>query len=194
MSHFAKLFFALLVFNLISCDKGFRTPELEAHFSKGEMADLSKIVDFFNQQLCQDQDKPQFESCFKNHLHLLLESTNNPLLQLIDFKEQEGLYNTISKSTFDAICLIKQRKTPDPEISYKTNNLNLDGPYFNFLKALGLKNNLVLEYTEYLRYAGGVENYGILESDIFRKKEGLNFKDPNMQLLIAVHYLTANDM
>ena len=85
-----------------SCKTQFSTVELQNHFTPDEIADLNKITAFFKNQMCIGIDS-DFEKCYKKIPHDYLYATGNGFWENINFKEQQNLYNQISKFTFDEI-------------------------------------------------------------------------------------------
>ena len=58
---------------------------------------------------------------------------------------------------------------------------------------LGKNNPEVKNYADRLIEAGDFESVGWLQQSIYKNPEEFDLDDPNIQLLIAIHYLTLND-
>lgn len=61
----------------------------------------------------------------------------------------------------------------------------------NFLKIAGKKDKFIKEYHESVETFGGISPS--LIAGIIMNHDKMNFEDPKVELVIAIHYLTLND-
>ena len=176
----------------LSCSTKFTTTELQNNFSKDQINDLQKITEFFKSQICENESS-DFETCFTEMLPALLEYGWQPILDNVDFDEQKELYNSISKSTFEEIWEFGKQTYPDTGLELKSLGSKYNGKYQKFLTELGKNNNELKEYADRVIGAGDFESSLILQSRIYNNATDFDLKNPNVQLLIAVHYLSHND-
>ena len=181
----------ILILNF-SCKTKFSTSELRNNFSKDQISDLNKVTDFFKSQICEN-DNSDFKTCFSKMLHELLEYGWQSILDNVNFDKQKELYNSISKSTFEEIWEFGKATYPDTGLELKSVGSKYNGKYQKFLTELGKNNNEIKDYADKLIGAGDFESMGLLQQRIFNNPTEFDLDNPNVQLLIAVHYLTQND-
>jgi hypothetical protein len=165
---------------------------LEKNFTKGEISDLKKITAFFIQSICSDGES-DFENCFKktNHDSLMMKGTS--IYAKIDFEEQKKLYDKISKKTFDEIWMYCE------STYYPSNTKSQDicavttGKYQNYLAALGKEYPRIGKYAARIRAAGTFSGLDIPYHEILKMSSDFDLNDPNIQLILSIHYLSIND-
>ena len=187
------LIFGIIILQLsFSCKSQYSTVELENNFSTDQISDLNKIRDFFKNQISENK-KSDFKVCFSKILPGLLENGWHPILEKVDFEKQKELYNSISKSTFDEIWEFGKATYPDTGLELKKLGSKYNGKYQKFLTEFGKNNPEVKNYADRLIEAGDFESVGWLQQSIYKNPKEFDLEDPNIQLLIAIHYLTLND-
>ncbi|MCA0133909.1 hypothetical protein [Winogradskyella alexanderae] len=185
------LIISVLLLNL-SCASKFTTTELQNHFSKDQINDLQKITEFFKSQICANKSS-DFETCFTEMLPALLEYGWQSILDNVDFDKQKELYNSISKSTFEEIWEFGKETYPDTGLELRSLGSKYKGKYQNFLAELGKNNKELKEYADRVIGTGDFESSLILQSRIYEYPTDFDLSNVNIQLLIAIHYLTQND-
>ncbi|MFN7043947.1 MAG: hypothetical protein ACK4M1_02025 [Flavobacterium sp.] len=175
-----------------SCKTQFSTVELQNHFTSDEIADLNKITAFFKNQMCIGIDS-DFEKCYKKIPHDYLYAIGNGFWENINFKEQQNLYNQISKSTFDEIWTFCKSTNMKTRVDSKSLCSRYDGKYQKFLIALGQRNPVVKEYAKSIQDSGCFSSLDFHHNNILNNKKHLDLDDPNIQLILAIHFLTIND-
>ncbi|WP_378172105.1 hypothetical protein [Aquimarina sp. SS2-1] len=178
---------------LISCKSEIRTPELEKHFSSNQISDVNKITEFFTEQICKNNKKSDFKSCFEKMLPELVQNGWKPIREIVDFEKQKEMYNSISNETFNEIWNYHKRQNLTKEVEYNSIGINTSGKYINYLKEIGSKNNYVAKYVEEISASGDVPSRASVQNHIFENPNDLNLMDPNIQVLIAINYLTQNN-
>jgi hypothetical protein len=176
-----------------SCKTQYSTSELNANFNRQEIADLNKIRDFFKVEMCINNDL-KFKDCYREIPHDYLDASGKPFWINIDFEKQQKLYDEISKSTFDKIwsfCKTKYRIKPNLE--FKTICANSEGKYQNYLNELGKKNPRIAEYANVVNSSGAYDSIDLQYWEILKNRKYINLDDPNIQLILAIHYLSLND-
>ena len=175
-----------------SCKSEHSSTELKNNFTTEQISDLYKIIDFFKSQICENSNS-DFKTCFSEILPDLLEYGWQPILDNVDFEKQKALYSSISQSTFDEIWEFGKATYPETGLELKSVGSKYNGEYQKFLTELGKNNNEIKNYADRLIGAGNFESMGLLQQRIFKNPTEFDLDNPNVQLLIAVHYLSQND-
>ncbi|WP_340198825.1 hypothetical protein [Ascidiimonas sp. W6] len=187
-----RLILLILILNL-SCKSQSSTPELKANFSADQIADLKKITKFFESQICKN-DQTDFKSCFEPILPDLINVGYEPIVELLDFQMQKEFYNSIGKTTFNEIwnfCETTNLKTNKNYQSICAKGL--ESKYADFLVAVGQNNKFVKKYADRLITSGDFESSTLLQQWIYTNKESFDLVNPNIKLIIAIHFLSIND-
>lgn len=175
-----------------SCKSTYSTTELNNNFTAEQISDLNKITEFFKSQICKNENS-DFKTCFSKILPELLEFGWKPILENVDFEKQKELYNSISTSTFNQIwhfCNSKDYKSGE---EFKRICSKYNGNYQKFLIEFGNNNKEIKEYADRLIGAGDFESMGLLQQRIYTNQTDLDLDNPNIQIIISIHYLSQND-
>ena len=162
-------------------------------FDKSEIKDLTKIFDFFNEQI-NDQHKVNLIESYKLFCERMKESEITGFMDInIPFQKQMDLYSQISENTFHQIWIFTEGGIRRQGSFYpiKSILLNFNGKYSDFLKELGKENSAINHYYEIFKQIGDISpNMAALLTnyDIF------DISDIRVQLVFAIHYLTLNDV
>lgn len=183
--------FTILILNL-SCKTQYSTIELNNNFTTEQKADLKKITDFFKREMCLNMDS-DFKTCFKRIPHEYLEATGNSFWTNINYEKQKKLYEQISKSTFDEIWDLCKSTYPESGIELSEICSKYNGKYQKYLIELGRHNETIKKYADRVTGAGDFSLFQLSYWEIMKNKKDLNLNDPNIQLIIAIHYLSLND-
>jgi hypothetical protein len=187
------LIFGVTILQLnLSCKTQYSATELDNNFTPEQKADLKKITDFFKNQMCLNTDS-DFKTCYEQIPHEYLEATGNGFWTNIDFEKQNELYKQISKSTIDKIwwfCKSTEYKTGKEKRCLCPNAI---GEYNNYLFDLGKLNPKIEEYAHWINASGDFNPLQLLYSKISKNKRYFDLNDPNIQLILAIHYLSLND-
>ena len=203
-----KIFYIIVLLLLIGC-KTNNEKKLENNrtvttiFDKSEIEDLRKILTFFNEQIC---DNENIIECYQRFLKRVAEQEKEYIIEInIPFQEQLKMYNQINENTFNQIWVFYEMRHRDYPDVLKYLNFNINGKYLKFLKEFGKENIIIENYLDRYRQLGGIsmpyssitkylEDYD--EQGIRRVKdiyEDYDVEDERIQLVIAIHYLTLND-
>ena len=68
-----------------------------------------------------------------------------------------------------------------------------DGKYQRFLIAFGKRNPVIKEYAKSIQDSGGFSYLSFNHNQILNNKKYIDLDDPNIQLILAIHFLTLND-
>lgn len=185
------LYIILISISVSSCSQKFRSTELKDNFSGAEIKDLQQLTSFFQSQMCGSTD--EFSSCIDSLIPYLGEYGYIPILENVDFEEQKELYSNFESDLFSQIWDFGKARNMRDNKTYKSIRLNTEGKYSLFLKDLSKRNSDLEQYYESIMGAGDWESMGLLQQRIYTNPEHYNLKDPSIQVLIAVHYLTQND-
>jgi hypothetical protein len=186
------LIIGLIIISNLSFSQKVETKELKSCFTKEQINDLVKIVDFFTNQISNDKND-NFIIAFETILPQLIENGWIPILETVDFEEQKQMYNSISSDTFDEIWSYAKKWIRGDTITYKCIGLKYNGNYMKFLEEISKRHPVLERYYEDCLSAGTVQSSGYLQQNIKLLPEQFDLNDFNIQLLIAVHYLIEND-
>ena len=166
--------------------------ELQAHFSTEQVADLNKITSFFKNQICIESPS-DFGNCFKPIIKKFVKNGYEPTFNRINYNEQLTLYKSIDKSTFAEIwsfCELQDSiKTKFRSLCLKES----DGKYINYLLNLGENNKFIEDYATKVIGSKNFKSSLLLKQIIDDNKAEFDLENTNIQLIIAIHFLTIND-
>lgn len=164
--------------------------ELESNFTDQEIDDLKAITEFFIQSVCEDKD---FDQCYKtiNHDSLMMQGTG--IWEKIDFTEQKKLYENISKTTFDKIWMYCESTYYPSETKSKAICAVATGKYQNYLADLGKVNPRIAKYADNIQASGIFSGLDLRYQEILQPNSEFDLNDPNIKLILAIHYLSLND-
>ena len=173
-----------------SCKTNYDDSNLRAHFTQEEIKDLHKIVDFFKIEVCNTPNtdiKECFQEISADH------EAGIYFLEQIDFEKQKTLYNSISKSTFNKIwgyC----KSTSDRGATYMEYLCpRHDSKYQKYLQSVGKNYPFINQYVKNLRETGAFSSLEFTLDQIAYGKIDMDLKDPDIQLIIAIHFLSLHD-
>ena len=181
----------LISISAFSCSQKSHSSELEDNFHETEIQDLQRLTSFFQDQMCGSNDK--FKPCLDSLIPHLVESGYQAILENIDFEEQQALYASFKTDLFSEIWEYSKVKNIQENKYYKLIAFKIDGKYASFLKDLAKRNLELEEYYDRMMESGDWESLGLLQQRIYTNPDHYDLKDPAIQVLIAVHFLTQND-
>jgi len=193
MKKYTRRLLVVISLIVISCKSEKSTPELEKYFTEDQISDLNQITGFFVEQICDTNEDFNFKSCFEIMLPKLVKNGWNPIRKTIDLEQQKEMYNSLSKETFGEIWGYHKVQHNSKEIKFKPDGINTSGKYLKFIEEIGYKNDYVAKYTKEIYSSGDVPSRASLQNYIYINPNDLNLDDYNIQVLIAIHYLTQND-
>ena len=189
-----KTFLLILSFSIFpilnSCGTKYSTAEMESNFTETEIEDLKQITDFFIKSVCVTSD---FENCYKNVNHDSLMMQGTGIWKKINFEEQKNLYEQISKTTFDKIWMYCDSTYYPSETKSKDICAVALGKYQNYLAELGKTNPRIAKYAERIQASGAFNGFDIQYQEILKLNSNFDLNDPNIKLILAIHYLSLND-
>ncbi|GAA4324679.1 hypothetical protein GCM10023115_41660 [Pontixanthobacter gangjinensis] len=185
----------IVAFLCFSCSKKFSTTELKNNFSERQIKDLELLTAFFKNQICTNNSKTNFKKCFENlpPAPEFRQEGHYPISDHIDFNEQKIIYDKISKSTFEEIWNLCESYYPDSGRKTKEICSAYKGNYQNFLIEVGLQNDAIKNYAERITGSGDFNGLFLTQHHIIKNKKDFDLNDPNIQLIIAIQYLSIND-
>ena len=187
------LIFGVMILQLnFSCKPQYSVTELNNNFTKEQIADLKKINDFFKNQMCLNTNS-DFKKCYKQIPHEYLEATGDGFWANINFEKQKELYDQISESTFKEIWMFCKSTEYKTGLETKCLCANAIGKYQKFLAELGKTNPRIAKYGEGINMSGDFYPMGIHYWNVLNDKQNFDLENPNIQLILAIHYLSLND-
>ncbi|HLW31569.1 MAG TPA: hypothetical protein VKX40_04855 [Aequorivita sp.] len=183
--------FGIIILQLnFSCKSQYSATELNKNFTAEQIADLKKITDFFKTETCGNMD---FAKCYKQTNHDSLQAEGKGFWTKIDFEKQKELYEQISKSTFNEIWMFCESTFYPSETKAKSLCANATGKYQKFLADLGKTNPRIAKYAERIQASVDFNGLDIQYWEALKNKKYFDLNDPNIQLILAIHYLSLND-
>lgn len=176
-----------------SCNREFTSSEMRNNFTENQISDLKLLTDFFTEQVCNENNNLIYKDCFEKLLPEIIETENNPFIENIDFTKQKEIYQSIDKSTFNEIWRFGKSINLKSKIESRNIRVNLNGKYLSFLKEIGTNNPYIEKYVEMTKAIGDFESIGYLQNNIYKYPDKFDLNDPNIQTIIAIHYLSQND-
>lgn len=165
--------------------KDFRTKQIDSCFIKSKKADLQVINSEFDKRFLKDE---KFNIISYRDKLENLENADyyNEFIDMINIniKYIDTLKSVISKKTFDEIWKY--------DYSRNSYNLNMEGEYMLFLKSLSEDNEIVKEYYDAIQLAQGISP--AMVRIIQKRYSKLDLSDPNIELLISIHYLSLSNL
>lgn len=197
-----RKFIALFILTLL-CIRCSNTSELKlandstisSVFNPTEIEDLSKILSFFEHQICsvEKMETSNIEACYQSFLERIKRETENGLIPLhISFKEQKTLYQQIKDSTFNQIWVFNQQTMPNSNDTLKSIGLKHNGKYIEFLSEYGKLNSVIDTY--YNNYIASGDLGPSMVNELIQNYQVYDLSQVNIRLIIAIHYLTLNDL
>jgi hypothetical protein len=185
------LILGILILNS-SCTREFSTTELQNNFSEEQINDLKKITYFFKSQICENKTS-DFKTCFSKILPELLTNGWQPIIKNVDFVKQKELYASILQSTFNEIWVFVKTRRYNYEEKFKSIGSKGKGKYLDFLNDVSKNNPQVKIYYDALLASGDFDSTLSLQNQIFDYPKEFDLDNPNIQLIITIHYLSQND-
>ncbi len=182
----------LFLWVLNSCGTKYSITELESNFTNEQIADLKKITEFFKKYACDDMDS-DLKTCFKQTNHDSLQANGVGIWTKIDFEAQKKLYGQISSTTFDEIWMYCESTYYPSEIKAKNICAVATGKYQKYLADLGKNNMRIAKYADRIQASGDFNRFDIQYHEILKETSDFDLNDPNVQLILAIHYLSIND-
>lgn len=168
--------------------------DISDFFSAAEIEDLNLITDFFQTQLYGMADSTKFESCIKKLLPDLADWKQTYIQDNISWRKQKKLYSKISDSTFNKIwSLCRNWRTIEPKYEYESICFSQKDNFSSFLKSFGKSNPYLEAYGEKLERVGAFDSGNFLVWNILEYPQNWNLNDRNVQIALAIHFLTQND-
>ena len=180
---------SLIFLVFYSCKTEYSTTELNANFTAEQISDLTEIREFFINQVCESD----FKSCYKETNHDSLQALGIGLWNKINFGEQKTLYDRIAKSTFKEIWIICKSVNHKTDEEKKSICANAIGKYQKYLSDIGKQNPMIAKYAERINAYGDFPSLEFQPYNILNNPKNFNLDDPNIQLILAIHYLSLND-
>ena len=185
--------FGVIILQLnFSCKSQYSATELNKNFTAEQIADLNKITKFFKSEMCLHMDS-DFKTCYERTPHEYLEATVNGFWTNIDFEKQKELYKEIEKSTFNEIWMFCESTYYPSETKAKDLCAVTKGKYIKYLIDLGKTNQRIAKYVERIQGSGDFNGFDIQYREVLKNKKYFDLNDPNIQLILAIHYLSLND-
>ncbi len=165
-------------------------------FNKEEIADLEKIMGFFEKEieriLKENEAYHDSINLYKNYLNFIsIPPENRDFDTFLSINAQLKLYDTIGESTFNKIWEFSVMTLTETMQDYKSITYKHDGHYVLFLKELGDKYSNFESYHRIFKAMGCISASMWWHPIIGHDKYNLN--DIKVKLFVAIHFMTIND-
>ena len=184
---------------LFQCSPAFETKlasdsTITKIFSTTEIENLSKILDFFEGQIC-SIEKVEIANtlgCYSSFFERMQKGAEDGEIPIdISFDQQKILYQNIDRSTFDEIWGFNKMWRHISSDPLKSMGFNYDGKYVDFLGEYGKLNPIIYEYYDTYQQAGDISPSMV--AGLVKNHQAYDISQVNIRLIIAIHYLTIND-
>jgi hypothetical protein len=160
------------------------------HFTKAEIENFEKIIEYFEKYLLSNCNDVKIESCYSSYFKYLASFEKNGDLKIQIPKDLEmNMLKDIDDKFINEVwlnsSLQKDEKNKDYYVHY-----NMKGKYFRFLENLALENERINNYLKGYKLIGDFSPTVIVGT--IKNFENCNFIDPKEKLLIAVHFFSIN--
>ncbi|AUC86271.1 hypothetical protein CW731_13720 [Polaribacter sp. ALD11] len=190
---FAISFFTNSLIEKSSFDEMKADDSMSKFFTVNELKELSKIVDFFEDEICFEKNKSK-EVCYFDFNKKIIASAlyGNKALELqIDYKLQQKLCSEIDRLFFKEIWNHNIYLREGVKYADKAYNLNQFGKYMLFLESLKEEDVLFRDFYKMFSLSNEI-SFGV-NASAFNKLEIKEFKGIKRRLFFAIYYLTLND-
>ncbi len=188
------LLFIFLVQSIFALGQKMET-NLSSFFTESEIRDLNSIADFLQKELCGTNDSQKFANCITNSIPDLVDLKQNYLQEKISWRKQKKLYDKIADSTFYKIwSLCDSWLQIEPEYKYKTICFSGNTDFIRFVDSLSETSPALEGYGKRLV---GVGEFGYLNEILYNISSyphQTNLDNRGVQILLAIHFLTDNDL
>lgn len=191
-----KLFFGLLFFSFLFQSFGQDSRlNLIAYFSQSEINDLNKLTDFFQSELCGKTDQNEYRKCLMESFPQNSELYEYCVSGQISYRKQKRTFKTIKQSTFEKIWALcpSTLLITKPHYEYQSICFSGNPQIIEFFKVVGEENEYLKYYGEKLEKIGSFDSGTYLTQSIIGQPKKWNLDNRNVQIIIAIHYLTQND-
>lgn len=170
-------------------------PDIKTIFTEEEINDLTSILDFFEQQIC-DLTQVQSDSvldCYQAFFKNVSSAQGTGIIYIpVPFHLQKEMYTRLSDAAFKEIWMSGTAVNQVTGDTTQRLTLNFNGKYMSFLTALRRDYELLEAYKRSFTEERKISTV-MIETLLFNYHL-LNMNDVRIRLFVALHYLTLNDM
>jgi uncharacterized membrane protein len=190
---------SFLILAAVSCKdaehKLFDNKTIREVFTEAEIEDLQLLYDFFTESICSEFGGTEnIIECYEKFLEKSFNIYSDGNFEIsIPFDSQLKIYEQISSATFDEIwAFAKSWRPRNQEDTLKMLDINTQSKYGSFLEETSITDKIIKGYFESLTSAGSISP--TLIEDVYVNYRSYNIKDIRVRFIIAIHYLTLNDV
>ena len=141
-----KKFYQIIALVILIGCSGSNQENLESNstainiFNKSEIRDLTRILEFFNKQICTNQhlDKNNLNDCYQSFFERISEVEKIGNIEIkISFDEQKKMYAQLNDSTFNQIWTFSKGVNQFSNDTLQQIEIKYDCKYVDFLNQLG---------------------------------------------------------
>ena len=170
-------------------------PTIQQIFTPEEINDLSAIITFFEQQIC-DMLNVESDSITDCYLHLLFNVASAQRTGVIyipiQFEAQQQMYSQLSPAAFTEIWLRGSGVNRETGAALERMTLSYDGKFMLFLESLKADYPLLGAYHQSFSEEHAIT--AVMIETFLYNYHLYNISDVRIRLLVALHHLTINDM
>ena len=190
----SKKYFSLFIFVVLFLNTSYVKAQdketLKDYFESQEIAELEKLTSIFDSVVQQKTFIKELPLAYKEFLKKLAES-KSPNEASAFYRFDFDVKDKVSPIIFDKIWVFEKSygyKVKDTIISL---NINTNGEYIKYLNSK-TKNIIIEKYYEGIMNSGGFSPS--VTAWLQHDRHKLDFNDFDNRLIVAIHYLTLNDL
>jgi hypothetical protein len=160
-------------------------------FTHSEIQELQILFDFFNENICVDNEAKNLTKCYKEFFKRFEKTEEFD----IPLEEQLILYDKISENTFQEFWGFGKSWNvlfEAPQDTFKLIYLKIDGKYIDFLKEVARNDKVIENYYQNLVTIGDLSP--TIVAELFYDYDKYKIRDIRVKFIVAIHYLTLNDI
>lgn len=173
-------------------------PAIKDHFTAEQIVGLDSIRQFFITATCPSANNSNTEECLTSFLEGLRQKALQGQAELGLASDRHadfiaGLAPMVREAIWEPGLMVQDRQIDSLKVTdtIQVLNLRIGGKYMLFLQSLAKENPKIKYYVETFNASGDISP--ILFGDVMQNFRDYNLKDPQVQLALAVHYLTIQD-
>ena len=167
-------------------------PIVIQHFTNSEIADLIKILDFFENEICDSLTTTNIIDCYET---LWSDSQQVGSLDELGFQisyiSQKRLFSELSPDLFAEIWYYRDDHVPKNQDTVLSIHYKWPGKYFDFLNSVAKSDSTITEYVKAMTLVGDISPSILFHTMIYSKK--YDYSIERIRLIIAITCLTFNE-
>ena len=167
-------------------------PVVVQHFTDSELADLIKILDFFENEICDSLTSTNIDDCYETLWSgsQQVDSLDELGIQ-ISYEGQERLFSELSPDLFTEIWFYRDDYVPKNQDTVLSIHYKWPGKYFDFLNSVAETDSTITEHVKAMTLVSDISPSILFHTMIHSKK--YDYSIERIRLIIAITCLTFNE-